>query len=78
MFFKSGVTLKVDGQNIPCRLAGRSIARHAGMADEDAGSLLFPKMARRQRGLVAWVEKPGTIAAGEEVSLRLPEQWIYR
>lgn len=78
MFFKNGVTLKVDGQNIPCRLAGRSIARHAGMADVDAGSLLFPKVARRQRGLVAWVEKPGTISAGEEVSVRLPDQWIYR
>lgn len=78
LFFKNGVTLKVDGQNIPCRVAGRSIARHAGMADEEAGSLLFPKTARRQRGLVAWVEKPGTISAGEEVSVRVPEQWIYR
>lgn len=78
MFFKNGVTLKVDAQNIPCRYAGRSIARHAKMPDEDAGSLLFPKHARRQRGLVAWVEKPGTITAGEEVSIRVPEQWIYR
>lgn len=48
------------------------------MADRDAGSLLFPKVARRLRGLVAWVEKPGTIVPGEGVSLRIPEQWIYR
>ena len=78
LFFKGGVTLKIDGQNAPCRVAGRSIAEHARMADGDAGSLLFPKVSRRLRGLVAWVEKPGVIAAGEEVSVRVPEQWIYR
>lgn len=78
LFFKGGVTIKIDGQNAPCRLSGRSIAEHAGMADHDAGSLLFPKAARRLRGLVAWVEKPGTITSGEEVSVRIPEQWIYQ
>ncbi|CAN7167317.1 MOSC domain-containing protein [Aminobacter sp. LjRoot7] len=78
LFFKGGVTIKIDGQNAPCRVAGRSIAEHAGMADHDAGSLLFPKVSRRLRGLVGWVEKPGVIAAGEEVSVRVPEQWIYR
>ncbi|MBT1156268.1 molybdenum cofactor sulfurase [Aminobacter anthyllidis] len=78
LFFKGGVTIKIDGQNAPCRIAGRSIAEHAGMADHDAGSLMFPKVSRRLRGLVGWVEKPGMIAAGEEVSVRVPEQWIYR
>lgn len=48
------------------------------MADVEAGALLFPKAAKRLRGLVAWVEKPGTIKAGEEMSVRVPEQWIYR
>lgn len=78
LFFKGGVTLKIDGQNAPCRDAGRAIAEGSGMADIDAGSLLFPKTAKRLRGLVAWVEKPGTIAAGEEISVRVPEQWVYR
>lgn len=78
LFFAGGVTLKVDGQNVPCRIAGRSIADHARMPDREAGALLFPKVARRLRGLVAWVEKPGRIAAGEKVSVRIPEQWIYR
>lgn len=78
LFFSGGATLKVDGQNVPCRIAGRSIAEHAGMADREAGALLFPKVARRLRGLVAWVEKPGRIASGEKVSVRVPEQWIYR
>lgn len=78
LFFKGGVTLKVDAQNGPCRIAGRAVAQGAGMADREAGSLLFPKVAKRLRGLVAWVEKPGAISAGEQVSVRIPEQWIYR
>ncbi|TIS16311.1 MAG: molybdenum cofactor sulfurase, partial [Mesorhizobium sp.] len=47
-------------------------------ADRDATALLFPKTAKRLRGLVAWVEKPGIIRTGEEISVRVPEQWIYR
>lgn len=78
MFFEGGATLKVDGQNGPCRLSGRSIAEQAGMADVEAGALLFPKVAKRLRGLVAWVEKPGVVHAGEAISIRVPEQWIYR
>ncbi|MFI0843368.1 MOSC domain-containing protein [Mesorhizobium sp. IMUNJ 23232] len=78
LFFKGGVTVKVDAQNGPCRYAGKQVAMRAGMADEEAGSLLFPKAAKRLRGLVAWVEKPGTLTIDEEVSARVPEQWIYR
>ena len=48
------------------------------MADVTAAALLFPKVAKRLRGLVAWVEKPGTIMPGEAVSVRVPEQWVYR
>ncbi|MEI5677934.1 MULTISPECIES: MOSC domain-containing protein [unclassified Mesorhizobium] len=77
LFFKGGVTLKIGAQNSPCRIAGRRVAERAGMADHDAGSLLFPKVAKRFRGLVAWVEKPGRIEKDEEVSVRVPEQWIY-
>lgn len=78
LFFRGGVTIKVDAQNGPCRIAGRSIAENAGMADVEAGALLFPKSAKRLRGLVAWVEKPGMITNGEEISVRVPEQWIYQ
>lgn len=78
LFFGNGVTLKVDAQNGPCRVAGRLVAERAGMADVEAGALLFPKAAKRLRGVVAWVEKPGRIARGEDVSVRIPEQWIYR
>ncbi len=78
LFFKGGVTIKVEAQNAPCRLSGRSIAENVGMADREAGALAFPKAAKRLRGLVAWVEKPGCITTGEEISVRVPEQWIYR
>ena len=48
--------------------------RHAG-----AGfAARYPKVAKRLRGLVGWVEKPGVVRVGEEVSVRVPEQWIYR
>lgn len=78
LFFKGGATLKIDAQNHPCRIAGRLVAERAGMADAEGGALAFARMAKRLRGLVAWVEKPGTVRAGEAVSVRVPEQWIYR
>ncbi|MDP3897201.1 MAG: molybdenum cofactor sulfurase [Mesorhizobium sp.] len=78
LFFKGGVTLKIDAQNGPCRIAGACVAENAGMADTTAGALSFVPAAKRLRGVVAWVEKPGTITPGEDVSVRIPEQWIYR
>ena len=77
LYFSGGVTIKVDAQNGPCRIAGRAVAENARMPDHEAGSLLFPKVAKRLRGLVGWVEKPGIIKSGEQVSVRIPEQWIY-
>jgi len=77
LFFEGGVTLKVDAQNGPYRIAGRQIGFRAGLGDPRDAELAFPKAAKRMRGLVAWVEKPGVIRAGENVSVRIPEQWIY-
>ncbi len=75
MMFEGGVTLKIDGDNAPCRLSGRSVARRfVGRGDLEFG---FVQTARRSRGLVAWVEKPGRIEVGEAFEARLPEQWIY-
>ncbi|GGD20936.1 MOSC domain-containing protein [Aureimonas glaciei] len=75
LFFQGGVTLKIDGDNVPCRAAGRSIARQIeGRGDIEFG---FVAAARHRRGLVAWVEKPGRISVGESFEARLPEQWLY-
>lgn len=77
LFFEGSATVKVDGENRPCRQAGKLVAERAGMGDIEAGALLFAKLAKRLRGLVAWVEKPGAITTGAAVSIHLPEQWIY-
>lgn len=75
LFFENGATVKVDGDNAPCRASGRSIAEHfGGRSDVE---MRFVKAARHRRGLVAWVEKPGRIRRGEAFEARLPEQWIY-
>jgi len=63
LFFDNGATLVVEAENGPCRTAGRSIARH--FPGRDGLDLAFPQHAHRKRGVVASVEKPGTIAAGE-------------
>jgi hypothetical protein len=77
LFFEGGATLKVDFQNGPCKISGASIARHVGRPDDAGLALSFVPAAKRRRGLLAWVEKPGTIAMGAKVEARLPEQWIY-
>jgi hypothetical protein len=71
LMFAGGVTLAVEGENEPCRVAGKSIGDHVGRPEFD---LLFPKVARHKRGLVASVERPGVIAKGEGVTARLPKQ----
>lgn len=78
LFFKGGVTLKIDGQNAPCSVAGKLVAARAGLPDTPESALRFPMSAQRLRGLVAWVEKPGRITLGEDISVRISEQWIYR
>jgi hypothetical protein len=75
LFFDGGAVVVVDGQNAPCRYAGRAIAQH--VPDRPDIELAFAKVARRQRGLVGWVERPGSVSPGAGVSARVPEQWIY-
>ncbi|MGB7287619.1 MAG: molybdenum cofactor sulfurase [Salaquimonas sp.] len=82
LFFEGGVTLRVDGYNAPCRLAGGSIAKHVGVSAPDGDftktdmALEFKNAAYMKRGLVAWVEKVGVIKPGEAVTARIWEQWI--
>ena len=76
LFFDGGATIRIDGDNAPCRVAGRSIA--AQFEGRDELELEFPKQSRDLRGLVAWVEKEGVIKVGEEFEARIPPQWIYQ
>ena len=77
LFFEGGVTLKVDFQNGPCKISGEAIADHYPDRDHAELSLGFVPAAKRRRGLLAWVEIPGGIRAGERVRAQIPEQWIY-
>jgi hypothetical protein len=75
LFFEGGVTIRIDGLNVPCRSSGRSIASH--YPERENLDLAFVRVAKRLRGLVGFVEKPGVIKVGEVVEARIPEQWIY-
>ena len=84
LFFEGGVTLRIDGYNAPCRLAGSKIAEAVGAEPGPDGdytradmALAFKDAAHMKRGLVAWVEREGEIKPGEAVTARLWEQWIY-
>ena len=75
LFLAGGGVLVVEAVNNPCRRAGKAIAVESGRDDLE---LLFPKVAIGLRGVVASVERPGTVRAGTEVDVRVPEQRIYR
>jgi MOSC domain-containing protein len=75
LVFAGGAVLRVDGQNAPCRLSGGAVAAH--YPGRDGLDIAFVAAAKRLRGLVAWVEKPGSIAVGDAVEIRIPEHWIY-
>ena len=72
LFFPGGATLLVEGENAPCRVAGKSIGDH--VSGRDGLDLLFPRRARHKRGLIASVERPGTIRAGDAFTVRLPKE----
>jgi hypothetical protein len=75
LLFAGSAALTVEAENGPCRVAGASIGEH--FTAREGLDLLFPKLARHRRGLVASVERPGTIRQGEAVGVRLPAQWLY-
>ena len=75
LMFEGGVTIRIDGNNAPCKVSGLAIAAYyEGRNDIATG---FPREARNIRGLVGWVEKPGIIKKGEGFTARIPQQWIY-
>jgi MOSC domain-containing protein YiiM len=75
LFFAGNASLVVEGINAPCRDAGRAIVRNSGRANEL--ELAFPKVAQGLRGVVASVERAGTILPDTEMQVRIPEQRIY-
>ncbi len=75
LMFPSGATIRIDGDNGPCRKSGAAIAANfEGRADLEFG---FVKMAKHKRGLLGWVEREGEIRAGDRVMIRIWEQALY-
>jgi len=75
MLFPSGATIRIDGDNDPCRKTGRTIAAEVpGRADLEFG---FVKAAMGKRGLVGWVEREGAIRVGDAVKVRTWRQVGY-
>lgn len=75
MMFPSGATIRIDGDNDPCRKTGKTIAmNNAGRADIEFG---FVKAAMGKRGLVGWVEREGVVRQGDAVKVRTWRQSSY-
>ncbi|SCW35399.1 MOSC domain-containing protein [Ancylobacter rudongensis] len=74
LHFEGGAALVVEGENAPCRHAGAAIAAQTGQGGAELG---FAKVAKGLRGLVAWVERAGTLSSGSKVELRVPAQRLW-
>ncbi len=72
LIFEGGASLVVDIENGPCKFPAEIIESH-----HPGHGLAFPKQALGLRGVLAWVEKPGTIEIGEKARLHIPPQRIY-
>lgn len=75
LLFPSGATLRIDGDNDPCRKSGAALMRHVDARPDLQFS--FVKAATGKRGLVAWVEREGIVRAGDEVTIRTWRQSPY-
>jgi hypothetical protein len=71
LFCGGGAVLVNEGDNAPCRFAGAEIAKN--FPDRARLDILFPKAAIHRRGIVATVERAGTIAPGS-LTVKIPEQ----
>ena len=67
--FSSGATITVDMENRPCIFPAREIE-----ADHTGHGKAFKDAAKGLRGVTAWVERPGSIALGDAVTLHIPDQ----
>ncbi len=71
--FPSGASIVIDIENAPCRYPGGVIERHH--PETPAG---FVKAAKNRRGLVGWIEREGMVSTGDDVTVWIPPQRIYR
>ncbi|TSJ62873.1 molybdenum cofactor sulfurase [Starkeya sp. 3C] len=75
LHFAGGAALAVEGENAPCRHAGRAVGDH--FPSQEELDLAFVRAAKGLRGLVAWVERAGDLLAGTGIDVRVPEQRLW-
>lgn len=75
LFFPDECVLVLEGANHPCIFPGKVLRARFPQARGLVQG--FPKAAYNRRGLVAWVERPGTIHEGDSVRIEVPQQVIY-
>jgi MOSC domain-containing protein YiiM len=73
--FKNGVVIVIQGENEPCSNVGKIIQEKYPQIANLSPS--FVKAAMHKRGVVAWVEKPGKIEAGEKFEAEIAERIDY-
>lgn len=65
----SGLTLTVDMENRPCLYPAREIEK-----EQPGHGAAFKPAATNRRGVTAWVERPGSLALGDTLTLFIPDQ----
>jgi hypothetical protein len=75
LMFPSGATVRIDGDNGPCKKSGASIA--ANVPDRPDLEFGFVKAAKYKRGVLGWVEREGEVRPGDNVRIRIWEQALY-
>ncbi len=73
--FPHGAVLIVTGENAPCVNVGQVIQNQ--FPDRPNLTSGFVKAAFHRRGVVAWIEHPGYICPGDEVTALIPELVDY-
>jgi hypothetical protein len=75
LFFPEDAVLVVEGENEPCRKAGRALEDH--YPEREGLSSRFVKAAHHHRGLVGWVERAGLIRPADKVKVVPPTVVAY-
>lgn len=68
LVFPSGAVIMLGGPNAPCTIAGAMVAEQYGSRAE-----AFPKAALGRRGVTGWVEHPGTVQPGDDITVVAPD-----
>ena len=70
LFFSSGAVLTVMDENLPCSNPGKVLQEQFPQVPRLA--VEFPRTALHKRGLVAVVDRPGSIQVGDEIRVQAP------